>query len=258
MIAQSLLFSLLSLQTLTSAFTSPAPRALFGNSSPLQIRQSGDETCLGSVCPSGDCIPSGYTCCSDGAGCPIGSDCVPDGCCPTGESCSGSGGGTMTLPGELTAPTLSGFSDLSSAAPSFATPTFGSIDTSALSSFGDAYQSYLATAYSTATGSVKSAISTAQDALSSADGFLSTADDIFSTATGEVPAVVAPTSTNGGARTKEATPTAQSTTRPTSGGSRTGQSQPQSQPASGAEREVSSVWFGGLACAGLVMVMWAL
>ena len=163
----------------------------------------------------------------------------------------------MTFPGELSAPTLTGLSDLSSAAMSFATPTLGSIDPNTLSSFGDAYESYLATAYETATGSVKSALGSAQDILSSADRF-------FSTATGEVPAVVAaPTSTDligtkeTSSTTTRRTPTtstAQSTTSPTP------QSQPASggQSASGAERGVSSVWFGGVACAGLVIAMGAL
>ena len=77
------------------ALVSTPRSGLFGL---LAARQ---EICTGSTCPSGDCIPSGYNCCSDGAGCPPGEDCVPNGCCPSGETCDGTGGGTMTLPGAL-------------------------------------------------------------------------------------------------------------------------------------------------------------
>lgn len=162
----------------------------------------------------------------------------------------------MTFPAELSAPTISGLSALSSEALSFSTPNFDTFDSNTLSSFDNAYSSFLASEIASATGSVKSALGSAQDILSSADNFLSTA-------TGKVPAVVVPTTTKGAAGTKEApstakraaaTQTAQSTRKSASGSSPT----PQSQPASGAERGVGGVWLGGMACAGLFMVMWAL
>ena len=259
------IISLLSLQSLTCAYTNASPRAVFTPSNILQIRQSGDEYCAGSTCPDGECIPLGYHCCSDGASCAAGTDCVPNGCCPIGETCTGPGG-TMTFPGPVAVPTLtdSGFGDVSTpidtgfggdttptltgtdTAYDYTTPTFSSLDLNTLTS-SDAYDSYLATAYPTATGSGKSELGTAQSLLSTEKS-----GGAFSS-TGAAAGFSSPPGTETTHRTPTTSPVV-SVTSAAGGGSPS----PESQPASGAERGIISAFLVGGILAGLVMSLHAL
>lgn len=269
MIPQTLL--LLSLLSFTAA-TSSSPRVLFA-ANPLQIRQSGEETCLGSTCPDGSCAAIGYHCCSDGASCAAGTTCVKNGCCDIGDTCLGDGPGTTTLPGAITVPTLTGLSAAglsaaTGAAGGLTSLVGGTLNVNTLTSL-NAYESFIKSAYATASGEEKSGLGDDKTLLSKQQSLLASSSGI-------IPAVLAKPTTTGGLMTggaEESTsttstkaaptsssPTSSTPTSSTTSAAPSSQQTPATQAAgSGAERGmVSSVALAGAALAGLVVVMAAL